>query len=371
MSVRLANVYTESKDPYTLHRCMHRRIDLPNAPEQKYYLERFMMSCWFHLAAVGILTQALATAQQPGNNPPDTLRFDTGIIANGSYTNECLGILFPIPDGWDLSKSGVAEGKAIHSPDGSLALLMLDRHTEHHFGNRIVLTAFDTKGSTMNAQDFVTSAVQAQINAKPEGRQLIRDTFAVDYAGNHFFRSDYKQSLSDGNALYLAFVDTKFRGYFIGAILIAGAPGELEKSADSLRGILFQEDHPNPKCVAGEDNTSPRLITGIVGSDPPPQLDPGSGNVRVSQAVMQSLLIKKVHAEYPPLARQARIQGTVVLNVLINNNGDIEHLTVFSGHPMLVPAAVEAVKHWKYKPYFLNGQPMKVETTILVDFSLN
>jgi protein TonB len=92
--------------------------------------------------------------------------------------------------------------------------------------------------------------------------------------------------------------------------------------------------------------------------------------VRVSQGVSQGLLVHKVVPTYPPLARQARIQGVVVLEALIGKDGAIQNLHVVSGHPMLTNAALEAVKEWKYKPYFLNGEPVEVETTINVNFTL-
>jgi protein TonB len=74
---------------------------------------------------------------------------------------------------------------------------------------------------------------------------------------------------------------------------------------------------------------------------------------------------------YPEDARQARIQGMVVLTARIDANGDVEDLTLVSGHPLLAPAALEAVKHWKYKPYLLNGQPVMVETQVTVAFQLS
>ena len=92
--------------------------------------------------------------------------------------------------------------------------------------------------------------------------------------------------------------------------------------------------------------------------------------VRVSSGVQSGLLVRKVQPAYPPLARQARIQGTVVLQAQISKTGDIENLQLVSGHPMLAPAAIEAVKQWKYKPYLLNGEPVEVETTVQVNFSL-
>jgi periplasmic protein TonB len=93
--------------------------------------------------------------------------------------------------------------------------------------------------------------------------------------------------------------------------------------------------------------------------------------VRVSQGVSQGLLIHKVQPQYPPLARQARIQGVVVLEALIGKDGTIQNLHVVSGHPMLTTSALEAVKEWRYKPYYLNGEPVEVSTTINVNFTLS
>jgi periplasmic protein TonB len=93
--------------------------------------------------------------------------------------------------------------------------------------------------------------------------------------------------------------------------------------------------------------------------------------VRISQGVTKGLLIQKVEPQYPPLARSARVQGDVVLSAVIDTNGQITNLQLVSGHPMLVPAAIAAVKQWRYKPYLLNGQPVEVETTITVIFSLS
>jgi len=92
--------------------------------------------------------------------------------------------------------------------------------------------------------------------------------------------------------------------------------------------------------------------------------------IRVSAGVEAGLLEAKVDPVYPPLARQARIQGTVVLKVTISKTGEVEHVDLDSGHPMLAPAAIEAVKQWKYKPFLLNGNPLVVETTVEVNFTL-
>jgi len=85
---------------------------------------------------------------------------------------------------------------------------------------------------------------------------------------------------------------------------------------------------------------------------------------------MEGNLIHRVQPEYPQLARQARIQGTVVLRAVISREGRIENLQVLSGHPLLVPAALDAVRQWRYRPYSLNDQPVEVETQITVNFTL-
>ena len=96
-----------------------------------------------------------------------------------------------------------------------------------------------------------------------------------------------------------------------------------------------------------------------------------SDRVRVSEGFLQGLLIKKVDPVYPLLARQAHIQGTVVLQAVISKTGDVASVQVISGHPMLVAAAIEAAKQWKYRPYELNGVPVEVETTMRVNFTLS
>jgi len=114
------------------------------------------------------------------------------------------------------------------------------------------------------------------------------------------------------------------------------------------------------------------VIGGIISSTPvavPKVAAPQ--RVRVSSGVSTGLLIRRVNPTYPPLARQARIQGQVVLHAVISKDGSIEGLTLISGHPMLAPAAIDAVKQWKYKPYLLNGEPVEVDTEVQVNFTLS
>jgi protein TonB len=113
------------------------------------------------------------------------------------------------------------------------------------------------------------------------------------------------------------------------------------------------------------------VIGGIISSTPvavPKVATPQ--RVRVSAGVTSGLLVRKVNPVYPPLARQARISGTVILHAVISKDGSITGLSLISGHPMLAPAAIDAVKQWKYKPYLLNGEPVEVDTEVQVVFTL-
>jgi periplasmic protein TonB len=114
--------------------------------------------------------------------------------------------------------------------------------------------------------------------------------------------------------------------------------------------------------VSGLFNEGTRLLPVT-----PPK--PTVTHIRLSH-IDEGLLIRKVQPTYPPLAKSARIQGEVVMQAMISKQGTIENLHVLGGHPMLVPAAIDAVRQWRYRPYILNGEPVEVETQITVNFSL-
>lgn len=130
---------------------------------------------------------------------------------------------------------------------------------------------------------------------------------------------------------------------------------------------------PGVPGSTGTSGTRDSLLDGLgTGTNAMPILSPPPAvrQVRVSH-VMEGNLIHRVQPVYPPLARQARIQGTVVLRAIISRDGRIDNLQLLSGHPMLAPAAIEAVKQWRYQPYILNDQPVEVETQVTVNFSLS
>jgi len=92
--------------------------------------------------------------------------------------------------------------------------------------------------------------------------------------------------------------------------------------------------------------------------------------LRISQGVSQGLLINRVQPKYPPNALAMRIQGAVQIEATINREGKTTNLKAISGDPVLARAALDAVRQWRYKPYYLDGEPVDIQTQITVNFKL-
>jgi protein TonB len=95
---------------------------------------------------------------------------------------------------------------------------------------------------------------------------------------------------------------------------------------------------------------------------------PALETLRISQGVSQGLLIKRVQPVYPQAALAVRAQGVVQIEATINKDGHVSNLKVLSGDPVLARAALEAVRQWRYKPYYLDGAPVEIQTQIAVTF---
>lgn len=132
-----------------------------------------------------------------------------------------------------------------------------------------------------------------------------------------------------------------------------------------------------PSLVIGSDFAGGRGTPGAIlpGAAPPPEsrVQPArpKGPMRVSDGVAEGRLIVPIQPVYPAIAREARIQGTVIVAATISTSGRIENPRVVSGPPLLVQAALHAVRQARYRPFLLNDQPIEVETTIRVVFTLN
>ena len=157
----------------------------------------------------------------------------------------------------------------------------------------------------------------------------------------------------------------------------ARAMSELDAPARVPRVILVARETAPPQdasaqLASGNRNGPADVIGSDFGTGQPPvvrrALPPKK--IAVSQGVMAGNILFKPEPTYPAIAKQARIQGTVVLSATISKSGSIENLSVVGGPQMLAPAALDAVRQWRYKPYQLNGYPVEVQTQINVTFSL-
>lgn len=131
---------------------------------------------------------------------------------------------------------------------------------------------------------------------------------------------------------------------------------------------LPPEPPPGTGVFGGMDSLLGGLGEGATGAPPPPPAR--LQRIKQGGQVQEAMILARPSPVYPPLARQARIQGTVVLHAIIDKEGRVSELQVVSGHPLLVKSALDAVQNWRYRPTQLNQEPVEVDTTINVTFSL-
>jgi protein TonB len=165
------------------------------------------------------------------------------------------------------------------------------------------------------------------------------------------------------------------------------APKTIPKEIANIKEEELPPVQGTPGVVGGVPGGVPcgtpgGVLGGIIGSvptaapPPPPAVKEAPKpvtpkQIRVGGNVQSAKLVRQPKPQYPQLAKQARIQGTVRFNAVIGKDGTIQNLTLVSGHPLLVPSAQEAVRQWVYQPTLLNGEPVEVVTTIDVNFTLS
>jgi protein TonB len=156
-------------------------------------------------------------------------------------------------------------------------------------------------------------------------------------------------------------------------------PGLGTKKPDSTP-LLVKSNSAGTKTQAQSQDSAPPLpipavasandsaLSGLMSSASSNPAQPSLATARVSQGVSQGLLIKRVQPKYPPTALATHAQGAVQIEATINKEGNVTNLKVLSGDPVLAHAALEAVRQWRYKPYYLDGEPVEIETQITVKF---
>jgi protein TonB len=145
-------------------------------------------------------------------------------------------------------------------------------------------------------------------------------------------------------------------------------PRAIPKEVAVFKEAELPPDVINPSAATGVFGGIPGQ--GMVSLAPPPPKPTAPQRVKQGGQVTAASLVTQTRPVYPALARQARIQGSVILHAIIDKDGKVAQLEVISGHPLLVQSALDAVKQWRYKPTMLNGDPVEVDTTITVTFTM-
>lgn len=139
-----------------------------------------------------------------------------------------------------------------------------------------------------------------------------------------------------------------------------GVPGGIPGMAGASAGTGF---FSNALSVA----PPPPPMAAAVAAPPPPA---APKRIFVGGDVQAAMIVQQTQPAYPSLARRGRIHGSVLLKAVIGTDGKIKNLSAASGHPLLVDAALDAVRRWTYRPTILNGVPVEVNTEIVVRFEL-
>jgi protein TonB len=143
--------------------------------------------------------------------------------------------------------------------------------------------------------------------------------------------------------------------------MIGGVPGGMPGGAlGGVLGGILSANNANALPVLAPPPPPP--------PPPPPKVVVPAAPVRVGGNVKEPRPIRTVPPVYPPLASKARVSGTVVLEATLTAQGTVEEIRVISGHPLLIEAAIAAVKQWQYEPTLLNGVPVPVILTAKVHF---
>lgn len=158
---------------------------------------------------------------------------------------------------------------------------------------------------------------------------------------------------------------------------------EAPEPAPAAPAFVVKNEQPRPEAKSAPDTEQPLApsVIGVptgtdskalaaIGSTPVSVPKPSNQLLKISQGVSEGLVIKRVPPRYPSQALQLHKEGSVQLQATVTKQGDISNIKVLSGDPMLARAAEDAVRQWKYKPYYLNGEPVDIQTQITVNFKL-
>lgn len=246
----------------------------------------------------------------------------------------------------ELKKQLQEAEKQLKSPE-------FQKHIQEAVNAAMKANSVNIRKQIADAQNQLSQsrALQDEIRAKLNSPEFRKQIDAAKLAANKVNSPEFRKQLEDARKQAAQFDTPEFRE-------------KIRQMAEQARQASTAEAREQMQQMMAANSN---------GDGPDTQPSPApvpTGPVRVSSAVMAGQVVSQAPPEYPPDAKKAHIQGTVVLKAIIGKTGDVEQVSVVSGSPTLAHSAVDAVSKWKYKPYLLNGQPVAVLTTINVTYSL-
>jgi TonB family protein len=270
-----------------------------------------------------------------------------GSFTENAYSNDYFGVFYPLSRDWvretDLMQKKLASEGNTRGAYLLLAAVHIPQDTDPlRADSSFTVLAVNSSGAQdcRRYLELEASSVQSQKDGKQKG-----DVSQSTIAGHAFYRADFEFRHGIDHR---TFVCTSIKEYMLQWNIVGWSKQAIETAVSTLNSMT---NAPQPA--------------------PPPASPPDPNRpVQVPQGLTTGLLIKKVQPIYPQEARYAHIQGTVRMNAVINRAGDVADLEVIDGPIELVVSAVNAVRKWKYRPYLMNGEPVAVQTTIVVNYAL-
>jgi TonB family protein len=306
--------------------------------------------------------------------PAPAQPFSLGAFRGNSYNNEYFGVTYPLPADWirvtEITRRAFAAQGLAASVLFSVVHIPQDL-TDLRADSSFVLAAVPQAPGTSrdNCKDYLEALLNELVTEKSAGQKGDITEFSV--SGFDFLRMDLEYRSDVNNHASICSANNHY-------LLVWEIAGLTRKGVDLGASTIHSIVPWQPTAIAAsEQQSAPAQIAALQNSlgqaatagDPPAKIATPS-RVRIATGLSAGLLLKKVPPVYPPLARSNRIQGSVTLQATIDKNGDIQELELLSGPIELAVSAVTAVRQWKYRPYLLNGDPVSVETQIIVNYKL-
>lgn len=270
-----------------------------------------------------------------------------GLLEGRNFKSEQCGFSFVIQNGWAPASEQTLGLVRRSVPDLNEATDYLVIVSEPEAtGSIVVLEGVQKDAPSHTNAEIGKQYVEKALRAPKSS--VVRKPFRILLGGIDFYRTDIKEA-ADGRERFTAILATGRRG----CLISLRAQAWSQDGVDAAVGMLIGAFHVPPDW-----------------SVPDAQLDKSRMRIRVSMGVEEGLLTKKVAPVYPAEAKRAKAKGFVVLGAEISRTGDVQKLWIDEGDPLLTGAAVDAVRQWKYRPYLLNGEPVIVETKIVIEFEL-